>query len=47
MEDITCPTFEGTSDYGSRDNIGSEEQGIAGFTTIFSNLEGIISYNIY
>ena len=47
MEDITCPTFEGTSDYGSRDNSGSEEQAIAGFTTIFSNLEGIISYNIY
>ena len=40
MEDISCPTFEGTSDYGSRDNSGSEEQTISGFTTIYSNLEG-------
>ena len=47
MEDITCPNFEGTSDYGSKENSGSEEQAIAGFTTIFSNLEGIISYNMY
>ena len=44
MEDITCPTFEGTSDYGSRDNSGSEEQTISGFTTIYSNLEGKISF---
>ena len=43
MEDITCPNFEETSEYGSRENSGSEEMDIAGFTTIFSNLEGNIS----
>ena len=45
MEDITCPNFEETSEYGSRENSGSEEMDIAGFTTILSNLEGNISYN--
>ena len=44
MEDITCPNFEETSDYGSRDNSGSEEQTISGFTIIYSNLEGKISF---
>jgi len=47
MEDISCPTFEGTSDYGSRDNSGSEEQTISGFTTIYSNLEGKHKHIIY
>ena len=44
MEDITCPTFEGTSDYGSRDNSGSEEQTISVLTTMNSNPEGSILY---
>ena len=44
MEDITCPNFEATSDYGSKDNSCSEEQTISGFTTIYSLLEGNISY---
>ena len=35
MEDITCPNYEETSEYGSRENIGSKEMEIARFTTIF------------